>query len=78
MSSLPRPPAPQDLPPKGGYPAIRYARNIPHRKVSAAAVGVGFLFITFYGMIELAEVWRERRFVHQRCEFHLIFFLLLW
>lgn len=52
---------PQDLPPKGGYAKIKFARDIPNKKISAGMVGVGMTLLSFWGGYQLAMMWRERR-----------------
>ncbi len=43
----------QDMPPKGGYPGITYAKNIPKKGPSGLVImlgGVATMAIGFYGI----------------------------
>lgn len=51
----------QDLPPKGGYPQIRFARHLPAKPISAAVVGIAITFSSFVGLCYAGQLWRERR-----------------
>jgi hypothetical protein len=52
----------QDLPPPGGFPKIKFARDVPNRTISAAAVGVGMTVLSIFGMFQIGSIWRERRY----------------
>ena len=53
---------PQDLAPKGGYPSIRYARNVPNSVISAGLVGIGMTLMSFWGGYRMSQQWVERRY----------------
>ena len=43
----------QDMPPKGGYPGITYAKNVPKRGPSGIVImlgGVAAMAVGFYGL----------------------------
>lgn len=52
---------PQDLPPQGGFPKIRLHRDVPHKTIPLAAVGLGVTAIALWGAVTLGLLWRERR-----------------
>ena len=65
MSKPVRPETSQDLAPKGGYPSIRFRRDLPHKTISAGLVGVGLTLLSGFGMYQLSHVWRERRYFRE-------------
>ncbi|KAI3657580.1 hypothetical protein MP638_002692 [Amoeboaphelidium occidentale] len=60
-SSSFRPKYNQDLPPQGGYPKIKFTRNIPTKPISMALVGGTLTFLSLIGGYNIARMWRERR-----------------
>lgn len=49
MSEMPK----QDMPPKGGFPKIRWARNIPKSRITSGILIAGYLALTLRG----ADYW---------------------
>lgn len=59
-TSLVKEVANQELPPKGGYPAIVYARNIPTRGPSGIALFLGGAAVMAYGFYRVIMGNRKR------------------
>ena len=59
-TSLVKEVAKQELPPKGGYPAIVYARNIPTRGPSGIALFLGGAAVMGYGFYRVIMGNRKR------------------
>lgn len=59
-TSLVKEVAKQELPPKGGYPAIVYARNIPTRGPSGIALFLGGAAVMAYGFYRVIMGNRKR------------------
>lgn len=53
----------QDLPPKGGYPEIRYARNLPKRGPSGFMIMLGGVAVMALGFVGVGLTNKERRLV---------------
>ena len=51
----------QDLPRAGGYPAIEFARNLPKRGVSGAAMFLGCGLVMSYGFYTIIRCNRKMR-----------------
>ena len=62
-ASLVKQVAKQELPPKGGYPPIVYARNIPTRGPSGVALFIGGAAVMAYGFYRVIMGNRERWYV---------------
>lgn len=50
----------QDLPPPGGFPSIRYHRNIPSRGPSGLTILIATTAICSYGFYRVIQGRRER------------------
>ena len=53
----------QEMPPRGGYPGIEFARNLPKRGVSGLAMFVGCGMVMSYGFYRVIMTNRKLRFV---------------
>lgn len=62
-SSLVKQPVKQELPPKGGYPPIEYARNIPKRGPSGVALFIGGAAVIVFGFYKVIMGNRQRWYV---------------
>ncbi|KAJ7371522.1 NADH dehydrogenase 1 alpha subcomplex subunit 13 ndufa13/GRIM19 [Desmophyllum pertusum] len=69
MASLVKEVAKQELPPKGGYPPIEYARNLPKRGPSGLALFIGGAAVMAYGFYRViignrkrCELTKEKRY----------------
>lgn len=51
----------QDLPPKGGYPKIQYARNLPKRGPSGLVIMLGGVAVMAVGLYVVGRTNKERR-----------------
>ncbi|CAG8622691.1 989_t:CDS:2 [Paraglomus brasilianum] len=51
----------QDLPPEGGFPSVRYQRNLPKRGPSGSVLLLGVTLISAYGLYRLGQTNLERR-----------------
>jgi len=51
----------QDLPPPGGFPTLKYKRNLPSRGPSGAVLFAGFLGVVTYGWYWNIQSIQERR-----------------
>ena len=51
----------QDMPPKGGYPKINYARIIPKQRFSGLTVIIGGCLTMVGGFALVGQTNRERR-----------------
>ena len=51
----------QDVPPPGGYPAVRTARNLPKGGASAMVMALGSAFIYTWGMYKIIKANQTRR-----------------
>mmetsp|Transcript_10928 Transcript_10928/g.21635 ORF Transcript_10928/g.21635 Transcript_10928/m.21635 type:complete len:143 (-) Transcript_10928:237-665(-) len=62
MSNVPPNTAPpvQDMPPKGGYPAIRYSRNLPNRGPPGAVLWAGLVGTITWGFYRLGQGNQKR------------------
>ena len=52
----------QDLPPKGGYPEITYARNLPKRGPSGLMIMLGGVAVMALGFVGVGITNRQRRY----------------
>ena len=50
----------QELPPKGGYPAIEYSRNLPKRGPSGLMIFVGGAAVMAFGFYHVIKGNRRR------------------
>lgn len=57
----------QDLPPKGGYPPIEYARNLPKRGPSGLVMFIGGAVVMAYGFYHVIMGNRRRWYVKYSC-----------
>lgn len=57
----------QDMAPKGGYPEIKYARNLPKRGPPGWAIMLGGVVVMSSGFLVVAKANQRRRYV-QRVE----------
>ena len=62
-SSLVKQPVKQEMPPKGGYPPIEYARNIPKRGPSGVALFIGGAAVMAFGFYKVIMGNRQRWYV---------------
>ena len=62
-SSLIKQPVKQEMPPKGGYPPIEYARNIPKRGPSGVALFIGGAAVMAFGFYKVIMGNRQRWYV---------------
>ena len=51
----------QDMAPKGGYPKIEYARNLPKRGPSGLVIMLGGLAVMAGGFVVIGRTNRQRR-----------------
>lgn len=51
----------QDLPPEGGYPGIKFTRNIPKQRFSGLTVIVGGISFMVFGWVVGISQNKERR-----------------
>ncbi|XP_020628847.1 NADH dehydrogenase [ubiquinone] 1 alpha subcomplex subunit 13-like [Orbicella faveolata] len=59
-SSLVKQPVKQEMPPKGGYPPIEFARNIPKRGPSGVALFIGGATVMAFGFYKVIMGNRQR------------------
>ena len=52
----------QDMPPRGGYPAINYTRAIPKQRFSGWTVIIGGVTSMIVGFAVIAKSNRDRRY----------------
>lgn len=52
----------QDMPPRGGYPAINYARAIPRQRFSGWTVIIGGVASMIAGFAVIVKSNRDRRY----------------
>lgn len=62
-SSLVKQPVKQEMPPKGGYPPIEYARSIPKRGPSGVALFIGGAAVMAFGFYKVIMGNRQRWYV---------------
>ena len=55
----------QDLAPKGGYPKIEYARNLPRRGPSGLVIMLGGVATMVFGFYMISRTNRQRRLLSQ-------------
>lgn len=55
----------QDMPPKGGYPAINYIRAIPKQRFSGLSVIIGGITMMVAGFAVVAKSNRDKRYGYQ-------------
>jgi len=65
-SSLVKQLAKQEMPPKGGYPPIEYARNIPKRGPSGVALFIGGAAVMAFGFYKVIMGNRQRWYVRSQ------------
>ena len=53
----------QDMAPKGGYPEIKYARNLPKRGPPGWAIFLGGISVMSFGFAVAARANQRRRYV---------------
>ena len=51
----------QDVPPKGGFPAVNVKRSLPDGGMSSLALATGCAFTFVYGMYTVVMANRQRR-----------------
>ena len=51
----------QDVPPPGGYPAIKTARSLPKGGASAMVMAAGSVFVVTYGMYRIVKANQLRK-----------------
>lgn len=66
-SSLVKQAVKQELPPKGGYPPIEFARNIPKRGPSGLALFIGGAAVMAFGFYKVIMGNRQRWYVYVCC-----------
>ena len=54
----------QDMAPKGGYPEIKIARNLPKRGPSGLVVMLGGVAVMSLGFAVIQRTNKQRRYVH--------------
>ena len=62
-SSLVKQAVKQEMPPKGGYPPIEFARNIPKRGPSGLALFIGGAAVMTFGFYKVIMGNRQRWYV---------------
>jgi len=62
-SALVKQPVKQEMPPKGGYPPIEFARNIPKRGPSGVALFIGGAAVMAFGFYKVIMGNRQRWYV---------------
>lgn len=81
-SSLVKQPVKQEMPPKGGYPPIEFARNIPKRGPSGVALFIGGAAVMAFGFYKVIMGNRQRWYVcvelHAQCMCYVLYWLLLF
>eukprot|EP00123_Amoebidium_parasiticum_P019328 comp24576_c0_seq1/m.46785 comp24576_c0_seq1/g.46785 ORF comp24576_c0_seq1/g.46785 comp24576_c0_seq1/m.46785 type:complete len:133 (-) comp24576_c0_seq1:47-445(-) len=63
MASVPTSGPPQDLPPKGGFPAFSFKRQLPARGPSGATLFLGTTAVCLTGLLIMGQGNRERRVI---------------
>lgn len=64
VDSVHRLPIKQEMPPSGGYPAVRFSRSMPNAGPSGALLMAGAFTLFCYGMYRqkaAAEVWWTKK-----------------
>jgi NADH dehydrogenase (ubiquinone) 1 alpha subcomplex subunit 13 len=51
----------QDMPPKGGYPAINYLRAVPKQRFSGWTVIIGGITVMIAGFVGVTKSNRDKR-----------------
>lgn len=54
----------QDMAPKGGYPEITYARNLPKRGPPGWMIMLGGVAVMSFGFLVVARANQRRRYVY--------------